>query len=150
MLHDGADFRRWEKIEFLSRFEGVLDALHVCFRAGSDTNCGRCEKCLRNMIILEVLGLLEGCEAFPRGGFDLRHVSRILIDQSWQPDFYRGLKRFAATRGRRDVARAIDRAFRRSRARRPLLRLAGRLGRERLVWRLRRPLERLAVGGSPR
>lgn len=149
-LHDGAAFHRWEKLELLSRFDVVRQTLHVCFRSGTEDNCGQCEKCLRNMIVLELLGALERFEVFPVRKLDLRKVSRLVQARSWQPTFYGQLRQFAISRGRPDVARAIGRSFRRSRVRRPLLGLVDRLGEHRGLWRLRRPLERLVYGESVR
>jgi hypothetical protein len=150
ILHDGAAFTRWEKLELLSRFDVVLRSLHVCFRDSSDANCGGCEKCFRNMIILDVLGVLDRSETFPVRKLDLAKVSRILIREDWQPPFYRGVRQFALSRGRSDVAVAIDRSFRRSSLLRPVVGLAEKLGRRRVLWRVGQPLKRLVLATSPR
>jgi hypothetical protein len=147
-LHSGAGFRRWEKLEFLSRFDVVLRTLHVCFRDGSDANCGECEKCVRNMTILEVLGVLGRCETFPSRTLDLDKLAHVLIDRGWRPDFYDRLRAFAASRDRFDVVDAIDRSFRRSRLLGPFVRIAERLSRRPLAGRFARPLGRWALAGS--
>jgi hypothetical protein len=145
VFHDGAAFMRWEKLGFLSGFDVAMSSLHVCFRDGSDANCGRCEKCLRNMIVLEVLGALGRCPAFPVRALDLETVSRILLKDEWQPPFYRHLQRFAVTRGRADVARAIERSLSRSRRARGLLRVDAALRGHRGLWRLGRLARRSAL-----
>ena len=127
-LHDGAALARWEKLEFLIRYDLVLDSLRVCTRNTSDENCGACEKCGRNMIILELLGALARCPAFPAQKVDLDRASRLFI-RGWRVEFYRDLRRFALSRGRPDIARAIGRSARRSRWRRPVVKMAERLKR---------------------
>ncbi len=69
VLHDGATHDRLSKLEYVARHDVALSNLHVCFRHASDVNCGACEKCLRTMAGLEVLGRLEGSVTFPQGGF---------------------------------------------------------------------------------
>jgi hypothetical protein len=142
VVHDGAGLRRWEKLEFLAGFDAALQALHVCYKDRSDANCGRCEKCLRNMIILEILGVLGRCPSFPGGALDLETVSRILVKEDWQPEFYEELRKFAVSRGRPDVAEALERCLSRSRFQRRLLRLAMSL-RDRVgLWRFGRFIRR--------
>jgi hypothetical protein len=142
VVHDGAALRRWEKLEFLAGFDAALQALHVCYKDRSDANCGRCEKCLRNMVILEILGVLGRCPTFPGGTLDLETVSRILVKDEWQPEFYDALRQFAVSRGRPDVAEALERSLSRSRVQRLLLRLAMSL-RDRVgLWRFGRAIRR--------
>jgi hypothetical protein len=54
--HHGAELRRIDKTRFLARVPALLDNLRVCFQ-GAAYNCGRCEKCLRTMVGLRVLGV---------------------------------------------------------------------------------------------
>jgi hypothetical protein len=147
-LHDGAAYHRWDKLDLVARHEEALQSLHVCFRGRSDVNCGHCEKCVRNMIILEVLGVLDRSPTFPARTLDLGMVARILMQHEWQPAFYESLARFAASRGRPDIARAIRRGLHRSRRLRPVVSLAERIGGTRRLGRLGRPLKRWAIAGS--
>jgi hypothetical protein len=148
VLHDGAGFERWEKLEFLAEFDLALRSLRVCSRNTSD-NCGACEKCYRNMIILEVLGALRRSPTFPTQTLDLEKASRVYI-RGWRSDLYRGVRRFAASRGRADVARAIDRSFQRSRWRRPVLSAAEQVGKMRYGGRVSQWLKRTALAGCLR
>lgn len=136
VIHDGAAFTRWDKLEFLSRFDVVLRSLRVCSRNEFEQNCANCEKCVRNMIILDVLGVLDRCTTFPVRKLDLSKVSRIFIKRGWHQTFYGSLRGFALARGRRDVADAIGRSFRRSGFLRPIVDVAELLGRRRLIWRV--------------
>lgn len=48
---------RIEKIQFLSQFSETHDALLVCYMGGR--NCGKCLKCKRTLVELDVTGVLE-------------------------------------------------------------------------------------------
>lgn len=64
IVHDGADASRHEKIAALAEHSVALETLRVCFSTTSEINCSRCEKCVRTMISLELLGLLERAPTF--------------------------------------------------------------------------------------
>jgi hypothetical protein len=142
-VHDGTDISRREKLEFLAGFDVALRSLRVCSR-GTSENCGACEKCYRNMIILDVLGALGRAATFPEKALDLEKVSRIFV-RGWRTLLYDDLRSFSASRGRADVARAIGRSIRRSRWRRPVVKVAHRVGRLRYVGRLGRWLQNWAL-----
>jgi hypothetical protein len=75
VLHDGAGLTRVEKLEQLADSEVARRTLRVCWRNPEDTyNCGRCEKCVRTMVTLEVLGVRERFETFP-AALDLGEVA---------------------------------------------------------------------------
>jgi len=58
IVPDGAGFRRSDKILVLSRWPEALQYLRVCLGDGNrDTNCCRCEKCVRNILTFRALGL---------------------------------------------------------------------------------------------
>ena len=145
ILHDGSPFTRWDKLEFLAGFDVALHSLRVCARDRSE-NCGECEKCYRNMIILDVLGVLDRSTTFPPGGLDLGRVSHVFI-RGWRAIFYEDLRRFAASRGRADIAKAIGRSLRRSRWRRPAITVAERLGKMRYGGRASQWLKRRTLAG---
>lgn len=64
IVHYGAASRK-QKVARVARSADALSSLHVCRfnRAGTDRNCGRCEKCLRTMVALHLCGRLD--EAAP-------------------------------------------------------------------------------------
>ncbi len=55
-VHDGVEARRSDKLRALAGSRVLLDGLRVCLRRGN-YNCGSCEKCLRTMVPLRLLGL---------------------------------------------------------------------------------------------
>ena len=48
---------RIQKTRFISKFEDSYDNLHVCWH--ETANCGQCKKCVRTLVTLDVLGVLE-------------------------------------------------------------------------------------------
>jgi hypothetical protein len=124
-----------------------MDALHVCFRGKSDTNCGECEKCLRTLLWLELSGRAGACRTFPRESIDLGMVERIYV-RPWLRPYYEALREAARSSGRDDVVRAVDRCLRRSTMRRRAERLSDRLRDRRVLWRVSRPLRRAALAGA--
>ncbi len=148
VVHDGTAFARWDKLEFLADFDVALRSLRVCSR-DTPENCGACEKCYRNMIILDALNALGRFTTFPAETLDLEKVSCIFV-RGWREVFYGDLRRFVTSRGRPDIARAIDRSIRGSRWRRPVVKAARRISRVRFGSRLGRWLQKWALAGRLR
>ena len=55
IIHDSAEARRVDKVRRVADNESVLANLRVCFE-DMNVNCGKCAKCLRTMISLELVG----------------------------------------------------------------------------------------------
>lgn len=73
IVHDGAESNRVQKTRKLGEHPWSLQYLRVCWEEASAYNCGRCEKCLRTMIGLNIAGKLENCSVLPHQ-IDLRNV----------------------------------------------------------------------------
>ncbi len=67
VIHHGAEARRVDKISMLARdHRSVFRHLRVCLKnQAGPGNCGRCQKCARTMMALEVVGALAGAPTFP-------------------------------------------------------------------------------------
>jgi len=67
VVHDGAERGRSYKIsEVVMKDAFALNHLRVCTENdGGDYNCCRCRKCITTMLTLDILGILDTCEAFP-------------------------------------------------------------------------------------
>jgi len=74
--HDGAGATRVDKIEAIAPAPAVRKHLRVCWQQGGGYNCGSCEKCLRTMVTLDLLGELTASETFPHD-VDLERVSAL-------------------------------------------------------------------------
>jgi hypothetical protein len=73
IIFAGANKSRAGKLEMLADIPVVQKHLRVCFdipefnpRTGSVINCGECEKCVRTLVGLIIIGKLEKFTAFPR------------------------------------------------------------------------------------
>ena len=72
VIHAGTSMSRTRKLEALANHSIVRDSLRVCFRhpefdaeTGAVINCGKCEKCIRTIISLDLLGCLDEFSTFP-------------------------------------------------------------------------------------
>jgi hypothetical protein len=147
VLHDGATYDRFEKVEYIARFEIALKNLHVCYRQTSDVNCGACEKCLRTMSMLEVLGKLEACGTFPRNASVSERLSRVYVANARGESHYRRIRREALARGRGDIARAARVTLRRSPRIRRLMTIPDWLDTRKGLWRAAAPIRRALLTG---
>lgn len=55
----GTEFTRVEKTRAIAGMPTAQQYLDVCIMVGEDTNCSECEKCLRTILTLELLGRLD-------------------------------------------------------------------------------------------
>jgi len=67
VIHHGAEARRVDKIVVLARdYRSAFRHLRVCLKnQAGPSNCGRCQKCARTMMALEVVGVLSDAPTFP-------------------------------------------------------------------------------------
>jgi hypothetical protein len=73
LVHDGVERRRIEKVAAVARSGPALRVLRVCLANATSYNCGRCEKCLRTMVTLRLVG--ASAPTFPPfDAADLRHL----------------------------------------------------------------------------
>jgi len=78
-VHDGCEAKRIDKVALLSEYDIALQSLRVCFfNINGAYNCGQCEKCLRTMINLHVVGALDRCPTFDTR-LDIKRVSKIIV-----------------------------------------------------------------------
>ena len=117
VMIDAAGESRDRKVERVAESELALNHLRVCWRSGTDQNCGACLKCYRTMIALELYGRLGACPTFPVSSLDLAGVSRLHFADYGDFRTFRRLLAKAWLLNRHDIVRALDRAMRRSRRR---------------------------------
>jgi hypothetical protein len=64
--HVGGEADRVDKIALLAQSPTAMANLRVCWQNPDETyNCGRCLKCIRTMIALEIVGALDRCATLP-------------------------------------------------------------------------------------
>ncbi|MFM9058052.1 MAG: hypothetical protein ACKOSQ_02805 [Planctomycetaceae bacterium] len=112
----GAGHDRFEKLAHLARFPLVLDTLHVCWEERSAGNCGRCEKCFRTLVALDILGVRDRAVTFPREPLDLGRLAAVWKDRPLFVRMYEQLRAHAAAAGRDDIVAAIDACLARPRS----------------------------------
>jgi hypothetical protein len=105
----GASHDRFEKLEFLARFPQVFGTLHVCWKERNELNCGRCEKCFRTLLAIEILGLRERASSFPREPLELGRIDEFWDDRPLHVSVYERLFKHAERAGRSDIVAAIAR-----------------------------------------
>ena len=127
VTEDGLATRRMDKTEFVARSDVALSTLRVCLFTGNETNCMRCEKCLRAAIALEAMGVLGRAPAFGTAKLDVRRVARMPIGDPDVRHYYEELIPFCRERGRDDLADAVARSLARARRHDPFRPLVRRL-----------------------
>jgi len=118
-VHDGAEATRTQKVSLLGRDRDALAILRVCWQ-DKGYNCGRCEKCLRTMTSLRLLGLSS--ERLPRLE-TLDAVRKLVLWDESSRGFWDETLKLAETVGDRAVATAVRRLVSRHDLRRALSRL---------------------------
>ncbi|HKP28025.1 MAG TPA: hypothetical protein VJU15_01390 [Gemmatimonadales bacterium] len=137
IVYDAAELGRIEKLELVTRSELALENLRVCWRSGTEQNCGRCLKCFRTMIALELYGGLARCPTFPTRRLDVEAVAHLRCGAANEYRMVRNMAEAALARGRTDVSRALYRAHDRS-------------ARLDIMEAILRRLDRLGVRGATR
>jgi hypothetical protein len=130
LAHDGFEATRLEKIRALTEVPAAMRWLRVCQAGGSDYNCGRCEKCLRTMVELHILGALDRCRTLP-GELDPQVVSRAGLSPISRPYWEESLRHLEQS-GDASLAQAVRAALGRRRGPRLRRRLRRELRRRRL------------------
>jgi hypothetical protein len=86
LVHDGCEASRVQKVASIAQSPVALSKLRVCYENLHSANegnpdfynCGSCEKCLRTMVNLHLVGGLNRCATFPHD-LDFQALSRIVI-----------------------------------------------------------------------
>lgn len=102
---------RTEKVRRIAGSEVARRWLHVCWRQdGRVFNCGRCHKCVRTMVNLELAGVLDRFDSFP-SHLDLELVENMRTDVPEYSEFVRENLDEAEAVGRPDIAQALRTAL---------------------------------------
>ncbi|MEO8030881.1 MAG: hypothetical protein ABJC74_10505 [Gemmatimonadota bacterium] len=133
-VHYGAEFTRFDKTAYIADSEAVRRHLHVCWEDASDRNCGRCEKCVRTQLALEMLGARTHSSCFDPADFSLERAATVRLGTPATVRLMEDLRDPAVARGRADLVAVIDRCLESNRQRHE--RLAGSKWRRRAAkWK---------------
>lgn len=120
MENSGTEMTRQRKVEIIADWPIGLQSIRVCQNDNSGgSNCGTCEKCIRSMLMLESIGKLSECTAFPRNDIDVELLNYLeLYDMLHSTDLhhdeeklymYCGIIPLLEKRGRTDLASELKR-----------------------------------------
>ncbi len=87
-IHDGCESSRLEKIKkIMARASFAAHRLQVCeYNKAGESNCCRCDKCIRTMLAIRLCGDLEQSITFQHP-LDLRVVRQMPNPKRWQNDY---------------------------------------------------------------
>ena len=147
IVYDGAGHTRAQKLENIVENRIVRENLHVCFlgqdtHGQDDTNCSRCGKCIRTMLVLDILGKLQDCKTFDPSGYRVELAGCMDVTHPVNRSFHDETRELALRKGRLDIVRQIDLSLKRSRRAQLLDRFAGWP----FLWRLPYYYRRHAFG----
>jgi hypothetical protein len=111
--HDGLTMSRFEKTRLISEWKTGFQHLRVCNMVQNykplTINCGRCEKCVRTMLTLLALGVLDKTDAFGERDVTAEVVKRVVkVYSPYLESCYRDLLPPLAALGRHDLTEAIS------------------------------------------
>jgi hypothetical protein len=114
-VNDGPMLGKLVKVPVVLESPAALRALRVCWENRDGAyNCGRCEKCLRTMVVLTLHGALGRVQTLP-GVVDAEAMARLSIPP-FLFNLWTGLRRQLATTGQGlHLLPMVDRALARSR-----------------------------------
>jgi len=115
---------RLEKIRRIADWEDARALAQPCWQRERMTatrfNCGRCEKCIRTMLVLIFLGRLAEFSAFEDDDVEPEWIRSVVLPTRGKLDALLEYREPLRSVGRHDLVRALDqrrRAFRRNRLR---------------------------------
>lgn len=107
--HRDIGLSRMDKLRIVSEWDTAFQNIRVCLANVPDKlNCGRCEKCVRTMMGLEALGLLDKTQAFEENTVDPAWLDAFSITIRVREPFYIELIEPLRKCGRVDLARKIE------------------------------------------
>lgn len=111
--HRDVGLSRMRKLKIVAEWDVAFQNFRVCLANVPDRlNCGRCEKCVRTMLELEALGLLDKTRAFEEDRVDPAWLDAFSITIRVREPFYEELVEPLRARGRRDLAEKIEEKLR--------------------------------------
>jgi len=115
IVHDGATANRFEKTAVVAEWPEAYSRLRVCWEKPDGLkNCCRCNKCIRTMISLALLGRLEYFETFPLK-LERQHIRSCQLNDENEYSFMRQVLEAAEMSSEHDLAADIRYAFFQSR-----------------------------------
>jgi len=115
-VHDGAQFTRFDKTEYVARHPIAHDIINVCDVDEALTgkrNCSQCRKCLRTMTAFDIAGVRPA--AFDWSDFDPERYARVHFSRDVEWAYGEEMIAMAERIGRADIVQTLRQGIRRSR-----------------------------------
>jgi hypothetical protein len=125
VVHDGVDTPRPDKTARIAESDSALRHLRVCYRSRTDYNCGRCSKCRRTQIDLDLAGHTDVRQIFAEAVPLETALAELEIDGMVARAFAQATLVRARSLGRGDVVAPLKRALSRHDAREARTRALG-------------------------
>ncbi|RTZ97214.1 MAG: hypothetical protein DSY89_11130 [Deltaproteobacteria bacterium] len=107
--HSHVELSRMDKLQVVYGWEAAFQNFRVCLANVPDRqNCGKCEKCVRTMLGLAGLGILDKTRAFIEDDVTADMLEPFEITIRHRPPFYRELLAPLKRQGRDDLVSAIE------------------------------------------
>ena len=108
--HSHVALSRMAKLKIVSEWDTAFQNFRVCLANVPDRlNCGKCEKCVRTMLGLVGLGMLDKTRVFVENDVTTDMLAPFKITIRHRPPFYRELLDPLQARGRNDLVNLIRR-----------------------------------------
>jgi len=115
--HEGVELSRLAKTRVVTNWDVGLQSIRVCnktqYYQPGKLNCGDCEKCVRTMLALLAVGVLNRTRAFPINDISEEQAAAVWINDPYEESCYRDLIEPLTDNGRLDLVRGIKRAINR-------------------------------------
>jgi hypothetical protein len=112
-VHAGTEAKKADKIPVIASSPLALRTLRVCWKnPGGAYNCGRCEKCLSTMVLLDLYGVLDQTGQFPPR-LDLGRIAGLdlTVGRFRRTLWFDILARVKANGGRPELVEVIETAL---------------------------------------
>lgn len=107
VVHDGAGSTRVQKTRRLAQEPAARDHLRVCWQNTGKYNCGKCSKCVRTMIALELTGVLADFKTF-ESHINLDDVRELKLTNMSGRSFVKENLDFATEQGHREIKEVLQ------------------------------------------
>jgi hypothetical protein len=147
VVHDGAQFTRTAKVEYLVNFPSVVNRLKVCWEGTvQHENCGVCEKCIRTRLNFVAVGKRDpGCFPDP---FDASYIGKLKARNAFQLGELRTLIAYAKSKGITEPwVDMLSQRLKLLRYRRQVINGIERIGLREPIFRALNLFDRLTQGG---
>jgi hypothetical protein len=119
--YDGLSLSRLDKTILIADWDVALQNIRVCGPNWPGENCGCCEKCVRTMLALQALGVLDKTKAFHQNELSVDLVRKVHIPKPYtnagygKEIYYLELMPLLKKNGYEDLANAINHVIQKDR-----------------------------------